>query len=611
MLSVSRLIQVSVAVGATPVAGRSFNCLLILGDSAVINGLQRYRSYTSLSAVANDFGVSAPEYQAAALYYSQSPQPTFLQIGRWLSAATSGFNLGEILSASQQVISNWTSITSGGFKVSIDGGSLTGVTGINLSSVTNMNGIATAITTAMAGASLSATCTWNGQSFVITSGSTGPGANSSGTLTLSGQPSSGDSFTLGGTAVSFVPSSPVGNQVVIGPNTAATLSNLLTFLQGSLDTNISECTYAQGTGNVISVTFKTPGVAGNSFTLSKSGSNLAVSGADLSGGTAPSSVSYVQSPASGTDISTMIGLTAATSQGLSAGFAAEQPVAAIQAMDQLNSAWYGVTFAPTATVTSSQYLACAAFVEGDDVTRMLGISTQDQGSISSLVSNDIGSLIMAAGYNQTFVHYSSTTLFVAASMFGRMFSVDFSAQNTTITLMYKQEPGVTPENLTDTEANALQSKNINVYASYDNGTQIIQYGTVGSGDFIDQVWGLDWFQNAIQTAVFNLLYTATTKIPQTDAGQNQLLNSCSAVCGNTPGGAVYNGLAGPGTWNSTTVFGSLQTGQYLPLGYYIFSASVDTQSESDRAARIAPPIQIALKLAGAFQTADVLVTVNQ
>jgi hypothetical protein len=37
---------------------------------------------------------------------------------------------------------------------------------------------------------------------------------------------------------------------------------------------------------------------------------------------------------------------------------------------------------------------------------------------------------------------------------------------------------------------------------------------------------------------------------------------------------------------------------------------VDAQAESDRQARIAPPIQVALKLAGAFQTADVLVTVN-
>jgi hypothetical protein len=611
MLSVSRLIQVSVALGANPVVGRAFNCLMIAGDSAVISGRERYRSYTTLSQVADDFGVSAPEYHAAALYYGQSPQPTYLMIGRWLSAATSGFNLGAILSASQQVLSNWTGITTGAFKISIDGGALTAVSAIDFSAVTNLNGIATAINTALATATLSATCTWNGSSFVITSNSTGPGASSAGTMTLNGQPSAGDSFTVGGTAVSFVASSPVGNQVVIGASTSATLSNLLLFLQQSLNTNISQCTYAQGTGNVITVTDKTPGTAGNSFTLAKSGTNLAVSAATLSGGTQPSSVSYAQSPASGTDISTMLGLTAATSQGLASGYASETPVQCVEALDQLTAVWYGLTFAATATISSSAHLAVAEFIEGDAVTRMYGINTQDTGSLSSLVSNDIGSLIMAAGYQQTFVHYSSSSLYPCASMFGRMFSVDFNAQNSTIELMYKQMPGVVAENLTNTQANALQTKNINVYVSYDNGTNIIQYGTVGNGSFIDEVWGLDWFQNAIQTAVFNLLYTATTKIPQTDAGQNQLLNSCSAVCGDQPGGAVYNGLAGAGTWNSSTTFGTLKTGQYLPQGFYIFSSSVNSQPEADRAARRAPPIQIALKLAGAFQEADVLVTVNQ
>ena len=607
MLSVSRLINVSVALGANPVVGRAFNALMIAGDSPVISGLQRYRSYTTLAQIANDFGLSAPEYQAASLYYSQAPQPVNCLVGRWLSAATSGYNLGAIQSAAAQVLSNWTGITTGAFKVAIDGASLQSVSALNFSTITNLNGVAAVINAVMTGA----TCKWDGTEFVITSNSTGPGAFATGSITFTGNPTANDTITLGGTAITFVASSPVGNQVIIGLTAAATFSNLLTFLQQSTDTNIDQCLYAQGTGNVVIITDKVAGTAGNSFTVVKSSSVITVSGATLSGGTMPSSVGFLVSPASGTDISTLLGMTAATSQGLAAGFAAESPVQCVEALDALSSVWYGLTFASTAAITTSQQLAVCAFIEGDAVTRMYGINTQDPGSISSLVSNDIGSLIQSAGYNQSFAHYSSTSLFPAASMFGRMFSVDFNAQNSTIELMYKQMPGVSPENLTNTQANALQAKNINVYVGYDNGTQIIQYGTVANGNFIDEVWGLDWFQNAIQTAVFNLLYTATTKIPQTDAGQNQLLNSCSAVCGNQPGGAVWNGLAGPGTWNSSSIFGSLQTGQYLPLGYYIFSPSVESQSESARAARQAPPIQIALKLAGAFQEADVLVTVNQ
>lgn len=611
MLSVNRLINVTVNLGATPVAALTFNVLMIAGDSPVISGLQRFRTYSSIEAVGNDFGITTPEFQAAEIYFSQSPQPASVMIGRWLASATAGYNLGAILSPTQQVISAWTGITSGGFEVAIDGASATSLTGMNFSSVTNLNGIASIITAAFATASVGAACTWNGSSFVITSSSTGPGASATGTVTLTGQPAANDTLTIDGTAITFVTSSPVGNQVVIGTSSAVTFANLLTFLQQSADTNISKATYQNLSGQIITVTAKTPGTAGNSFTLAKSSSALAVSAGDLAGGTQPSSVGYAIAPGSGTDISAQLGLTVALSQGLAAGYASETPVQCVSALASMSPVWYGLMFASTATVTDSASLAVSAFVEALSITRMYGVTTAETGSLSSIVMNDLGSLMMAGGYDQSFCQYSSTSPYAVASMFGRMFSVNFLAQNSTIELMYKQMPGITAESLTDTQANALQAKNINVYASYVNGANMIQYGTVASGNFIDEIWGLDWFQNAVQSAEFNLLYTAPTKIAQTDAGQNQLVNGVSAVCGNSPGGAVYNGLAGPGTWNSTQTFGSLQQGQFLPTGFYIYTPSVDSQAESDRVARKAPPIQVALKLAGAFQSVDVIVTVNQ
>jgi hypothetical protein len=607
MLSVNRLIRVTVNLGAIPAVGRSFNTLMIAGDSPVISGLQRFRSYSSIEGVAADFPSTAPEFLAAEVYYGQSPQPVNLMIGRWLSAASSGYNLGAIQSPAQQAISNWTAISSGGFKISIDGASVESLTALDFSAVTNLNGVASVITGGLSGA----VCTWDGNEFVITSSSTGPGTFATGTVTLTGQPAANDTLTLNGTAITFVASSPIGNQVVIGSSSAATFANLLSFLQSSLDTNIDQATFQNFSGQVITITNKVAGTAGNSYSMTHSSSALALSGADLAGGTQPSSVGYAISPASGTDISALLGLTAATSQGLVSGFAAETPVQCVEALTLASSAWYGLMFASTASVSVAQSLAVSAYVEALALTRLFGVTTANTGSLSALVTNDIGSLMKAGAYNQSMCQYSSTSPYAIASMFGRMFSVDFSAQNSTINLMYKQQPGITPENLNSTQADALKAKHINVFAGYDNATSIIQYGVCSSGNWIDEIWGLDWFQNAVQTAAYNLLYTSTTKIPQTDAGQNQLTNACATVCGNQPGGAVYNGLAGPGTWNSSTVFGSLTTGQFLPLGYYIFAPSVDLQAESDRAQRIAPPIQIALKLAGAFQEADVIVTVNQ
>jgi hypothetical protein len=50
-------------------------------------------------------------------------------------------------------------------------------------------------------------------------------------------------------------------------------------------------------------------------------------------------------------------------------------------------------------------------------------------------------------------------------------------------------------------------------------------GRHGNGDFFDERHGLDWLQNYVQTNLYNLLYTSTTKIPQTDAGVTRLLSN--------------------------------------------------------------------------------------
>jgi hypothetical protein len=63
-------------------------------------------------------------------------------------------------------------------------------------------------------------------------------------------------------------------------------------------------------------------------------------------------------------------------------------------------------------------------------------------------------------------------------------------------------------------------------------------------------------------------------------------------------------------WNAPG-FGELQYGQLLTNGWYSFAASVNTQPQSDREARIAPLIQIAIKLAGAVHFANVLINVNR
>jgi hypothetical protein len=73
---------------------------------------------------------------------------------------------------------------------------------------------------------------------------------------------------------------------------------------------------------------------------------------------------------------------------------------------------------------------------------------------------------------------------------------------------------------------------------------------------------------------------------------------------------VTNGLIAAGRWNAPG-FGELQQGDLLARGWYCFANSVDDQDQADREARIAPLIQIAVKLAGAIHFANVLINVNR
>jgi hypothetical protein len=71
-----------------------------------------------------------------------------------------------------------------------------------------------------------------------------------------------------------------------------------------------------------------------------------------------------------------------------------------------------------------------------------------------------------------------------------------------------------------------------------------------------------------------------------------------------------NGLIAPGVWNSDG-FGQLREGDYLEDGYYIYSQPIVDQDQSEREQRKAPPIQAAVKLAGAIHSVDVAVDVNR
>lgn len=605
-LSVSDLVRVTVSLTPSGAQPLSFGILMVAGDSSVINGTQRVRSYPDYPSVVADFGTSAPESKAAQLYFGQSPQPAVINIGRWLRVATAGENDGGILTTAQQAINLWQSITSGGFHVTINGVAYS-ITGLDFSAQTNLNGVATVIAAALVSAGATgATCVWNGSYFVIGSGTAGAGVAASGTLTFTGTGTVNDTIDINGKTITLVTGTPAADEVLIGGSATATASNLMAYLLASTDALLTPFTYSRTT-TVVTVTEKTVGTAGNSIVFSKSCSAITISGSGtLTGGLAPSTVGYLTAPASGnTDISLVLLMTSALSQALIPGFDAETPAACAAALCAISPLWYGLMFQASTQPTDDQSIAVSDVIEAQTIKRVYGVTITNTNVLSSLVSTDLASRMQANGYNRSCCQYSQNA-YAIASFFGRNFSVNYAGSNTAITVMYKQEPSVAAETITEAQAATLKAKNCNVFVNYVNDTSIVQFGVMASGTFFDVIHDTDWLQNAVQTGVYNVLFTTPTKIPQTDSGMNQILTAIAAVAQQ----GVDNGVIAPGTWNGPS-FGSLASGQYLKTGYYIYASPIALQSQADRAARKAPPIQMAVKLAGAIQTVDILIDVNQ
>lgn len=487
-LPVSNVVNVTVNMAARAAQARNFGALLVVGGSDVIDGGERLRAYSDMEGVSADFGMDMPEYQAASLYYQQSPRPVDILIGRWLKTESAALLRGATLAEDAQQMARFTAIKDGALSITLDGQEKQ-VSAVDLSAETSLNGVAGRLQDALEGST------------------------------------------------------------VFGDAANARFS-------------VQSITNGEG-----------------------------------------SSVGYASAPKEGSDLATLMGLTQEAGAQPVEGKSKESIADCLAALSAASGDWYGVVIADE-QLSDDEVLAAAAFIEADSTSRCFGHTVQSTSVLASDTKDDIASKLKAANHSRTFTQYSSASPFAAASLFGRAFSVNFNGNNTTITLKFKREPGIRAETLTQSQAKALQAKNCNVFVNYNNDTAIIQEGVMCNGDFFDERHGLDWLQNYVQNNLFNLLYTSTTKIPQTDAGVTRLLSNVEQSMDQ----AVVNGLVAPGVWNGGDI-GELMAGDTLTKGYYVYAPAVASQAQADREARRAPVIQVACKLAGAVHYADVEINV--
>ena len=595
-LAVYNIVNVTINISPIAAPTRNFGAALAVGASDVIDTGERIRQYANMAGVAEDFSSTDVEYLAAQKHFGQMPQPNIYYIGRWARTATQARLRGGVLTPAERALGNFTPVTSGAFYVDIDDVPRT-VSGLNFSAETNLNGVASVIDTALT----AGTIVWDGVSsrFVVESDTSGPTSEigylrdptAFGTISFSAPPADNDTISLNGTTVTFKTSGAAGNQINIPATAALTAQAVAAFANGSVDVNIAVANY-RAVGSVVYMIAKASGVGGNAYTLAKSGTSITVSGATLAGGSGVSVAGLLK------------GLSNQASAPVS-GIAPETLVEALEALVDNSGDWYAAEIVEE-NVDNASILAAAAYIEAQQKKRIMGITITDTTVLDSTITNDIGSQLSDAEFRRTFSQYSSSSPQAIASFFGRASTVNFQGSNTTLTMKFKQEPGVTSEVLTEGQAQTLRNKHVNVFVAYDNDTSIIQEGVVANGSFFDEVHGLDWLENDIQTAVYNLLYTSLTKIPQTDAGNHLIVT----VIEDRLAQAVTNGLVAPGKWTAGG-FGQLRQNDFLSKGFYVYAPPVSSQSQADREARKSVPIQVAVKLAGAVHFVDVMINVNR
>lgn len=308
------------------------------------------------------------------------------------------------------------------------------------------------------------------------------------------------------------------------------------------------------------------------------------------------------SEGSGTDISAS-GLLNATAGASTVGTDAGGTTLAEAVTTALKQIYFGGVLS-TQFVEDETLLANSTALQALDLTYFEALT-----SLKDIA--ETGAAVKTAGNNKTrLLAYSMNADIakVAVATYATIAkSVNYNGSNTANTLNLKTLTGVIGDsNLSDTYVLSAANNGVDIYGI--TGGLSVVYSNDNNG-YTDDIEANLWHKKATEVAGFNYLRQITTKIPQTEQGMTGLKNAYATVCETS----IKNGTVAAGTWNSPIPFGDPEdfARNISERGYYIYSIPVSQQNQTDREARKAPVVQIAIKRSGAFHFSDVIITVER
>jgi len=352
---------------------------------------------------------------------------------------------------------------------------------------------------------------------------------------------------------------------------------------------------------------------GDQFNIVYAGASYGIGKVTAETGGVPSAIALVQGGtgyaiATG-DTTTAISPSVGTGLTVNVTAIGETPLDAVQACRLASTEWYGFT---SLTALDSDNEALAAWAQSYQPV-VMGYGLTSSANVLNNVAGNIAATLKADNYSRMALIYSTTqsgaapnNAYAACAMMGMICGLTTGLAGSYFTAALKPLTGITAETAVwggsaQTYYTNITGNNCNVYSNFASTFNVLMPGILPNGQYIDEIINLDILTSNLQYNVMNAL-TSVPSVPQTDAGQQTLLNACVQACEQSVGiGFIATTNR---TWTGPTVL-NLKAGQTLPQGYLVQSASYSTAAASVFANRQSMPIYVSIIEAGAVQSVTI------
>ena len=274
----------------------------------------------------------------------------------------------------------------------------------------------------------------------------------------------------------------------------------------------------------------------------------------------------------------------------------ESPAEALDAALERTADFYGVM--PCAALSDGELTALAARAEALSApvavfAPVLSYSAEENSTLD---------LLYRGQYKRT-LPFCCGSVSDCAAVMGTAMGLELAHQSSAFALCYKRVNGIQPAVLTQAQADSIKAKNGNIYVVRGYTHFLLENGTMANGQRYDEVLYIDRIAMDLQNAAVTLLAENPDKLPQTDDATAQFINRFSAILMDY----TDRGILASAAWRGADT-GPIRAGDVIENGFLLWADSYDNQSDADRAAHKAVPIQCALTLAGSIES--IVITVN-